>query len=382
MEEDTSSQEGHPDENEDMSTQEPKDRIRELELSLISRDNELSSLKHREEQPQFMTQINRNNENNTYCLELEAKETMITELNNKLLSMESDRVQKQEEISLLKQQVSQHEQTIEELQNIVAAASTPSLSSFVITYEEEYMLAMMRQNPDISKQIGDEFNKIMLKCMRESRGRALEHTSPKWRDDPDVVLAAVKNGCVLSESNFQYASEGLRNDGGFVRQCVKLKTDSLKYASDALLHDKEFIISVMKDVGFALKYVPHFHHDKDVVMSAVCERGSALQYACNELKNDRDVVLSAVKRTASSLEYASDSLRNDGDFILKCIQRVGASLLGARESWSSDGAVPVRWRDDFEFMVRAVRLNRTCFHYASDRLKNVPEFRKAVGFME
>ncbi len=291
MEEDTS-QEGHPDENEDMSTQELKDRIRELELSLISKDNELSSLKQ-----QFMTQINGNNENN-YGLELEARETMITELNNKLLSMESDRVQQQEEISLLKQQVSQQEQqTIEILKNVVAAAATPSHSSFAISYEEEYMVAMMRQNPDVSKQIGDEFNKIMLKCMRESRGRALEHTSPKWKDDPDVVLAAVKNGCVLSESNFQYASERLRNDGDFVRQCVKLKNDSLKYASDALLHDKEFIISVVNDVGFALKYVPHFHHDKDVVMSAVSERGSALQYACNELKNDRDVVLSAVKRT-------------------------------------------------------------------------------------
>ncbi len=59
---------------------------------------------------------------------------------------------------------------------------------------------------------------------------------------------------------------------------------------------------------------------------------------------------------------------------------MGANLLKAQ--YGGISVVPLRWKDDFEFMVRAVHLDHQCLHYASDRLKSVPEFIKATAQLD
>ncbi len=99
------------------------------------------------------------------------------------------------------------------------------------------------------------------------------------------MLAAVRNGSVFSESNFQFASEALRNDRDFVMQCSKERLSSLRYASDELLHDKEFMMtSIIQVSGCALQYASdELKGDRDTVMCAVMQHGGALQFASNVL---------------------------------------------------------------------------------------------------
>ncbi len=62
--------------------------------------------------------------------------------------------------------------------------------------DEEFMSQMVKHNREALKWIGEELNDdkgFILECMKEHYGMALEHASPKWRDDEDVVLAAVKS---------------------------------------------------------------------------------------------------------------------------------------------------------------------------------------------
>ncbi len=132
----------------------------------------------------------------------------------------------------------------------------------------------------------------------------------------------------------------------------------------------------MKVNGLTLSGVPHFNNDKEIVMAAVMENGFALEYASDELHNDEQVVMGAVKNRYDSIQYAY-SFRNSGDFILKCIQEMGAEFLGELSWWNA--AVSRKLRDDFDFMVRAVKLDLDCLQYASDRLKSVPEFNKIVS---
>ncbi len=266
--------------------------------------------------------------------------------------------------------------------------------------DEEFMLKCLKfqtENREALKWIGEKLNDdkaFIFRCMREHEGMTLEHAPHKWRDDEDVVLAAVRERGAYP---LKFASELLRNDKNFVMQCVNENFRSLEHASEQLLHDREFILSVVKVEGLTLAHVPHFNNDKDIVMSAVKQDGTALQYASdelrndkefviaavqqhgyalqhapNELRNDEQVVMTAVKNKTESFYYASDSLRNNGDFILKCIGEVGAKLL------SGKSVVPLKWKDDFEFMVQAVKVDRECLQHASDHLMSVPESNKIL----
>ena len=129
--------------------------------------------------------------------------------------------------------------------------------------------------------------------------------------------------------------------------------------------------SIIQVSGCTLQYASdELKRDRDTVMCAVMQHGGALQFASNVLRNDERVVMSAVTNDSSSIQYASESLVNSADFLLKCVEAVGAELLGV---------VPLQWTDDFEFMARAVKLNRDTIEYASDRLKSDSDFKRAIA---
>ncbi len=172
------------------------------------------------------------------------------------------------------------------------------------------------------------------------------------KNDKEVVMVAVTNdGWAL-----QYASSELRNDNSVVFGAVKNNGNVLEYASDELKNDKDFM----------MKVVPH--------------SGCTLRFASDELKNDVQVVVSAVKQNPVAIRYASASLLDaNADFILQCVGEVGANILSVTHYDGKSVVVPLKWKDDFEVMVRAVKLNRDCLEYVSDRLKNDEQFKQAIN---
>lgn len=249
--------------------------------------------------------------------------------------------------------------------------------------DEYFMLQMVKWHSFeslawIGEQLDDNRQFITL-CMRVSNGWALKYASPKWRDDNEVVFTAVSMRA--DGSSLEYASERLRQDKEFVMRCAKRKHLSLKYASPLLSHDREYVSqSIMPVNGRALVSVPHFQNDEIVVTSAVMHDGHALCHASDELRNNERVVMSAVKDNPKAILYASESLRNDDDFILKCINEVGPRVLAVKDI--DESVVPSEWMDNFEFMVRAVKLNRQCLQYASRRLKSDEHFIQVVDEFE
>merc|ERR1712046_273700 len=95
--------------------------------------------------------------------------------------------------------------------------------------------------------------------------RCLGDAPPQWRDDCDVVLAAV-----------QHSPFG----------------DALQSASLRLRSNKMFMLDVVRHAG------------------------DALSFASDELKSDRDIVLAAVANDGTAFRYAAGLLQQDKDFVL------------------------------------------------------------------
>ncbi len=206
-----------------------------------------------------------------------------------------------------------------------------------------------------------------MQCVKED-SCILKYASEQLRHDREFILSVMKvNGRAL-----QYVPH-FRND----KEIVMQHGGSLQYASNELKSDKDVVMAAVKQVGWTLHYATNeLKNDRDVVMSAVIQDGHALRYSSQKLKNDEKVVMTAVKNNPDSFYWASDLLRNNSDFILRCIGEVGAKLLGAK--WDEESAVPRKWKNDFEF--RAVKLDRECFEYASDPLKNdEAELKQAIS---
>ena len=115
---------------------------------------------------------------------------------------------------------------------------------------------------------------VMDAVMRN--GQALEFASEMLRNDPEIVLAAMKQS---HGSALQHASAELRSSRNFIYQCVQEEGGALRYVNDAFKNDREIVLLAVKQFGFHL------------------------QYASQALRNDQDLVLAARKPGPSGLHW-------------------------------------------------------------------------------
>ena len=101
-------------------------------------------------------------------------------------------------------------------------------------------------------------------------GKNLEHASPIFKDDYNIVFVAVTN----NGNALEFASEKLRGDYKIVNTAI----DNQNYQSNSVLQ-------------FASK---ELCKDPTIVLNAIKYCGKAILYAAEELQNDRDFILSAI----------------------------------------------------------------------------------------
>jgi hypothetical protein len=151
---------------------------------------------------------------------------------------------------------------------------------------------------------------------------ALEHIDAHFKNDREVVLAAVTN------------------DG-----------NALEYASDKLINDREIVLAALNKYGWYLKYASaELKNDKVVVLAAVSNDGSALQYASNELKIDSEIVLTALAKNVSPLEFASEELKNDKNIIIQAVQIDNIALDYVDYRWQRDEEIKQSLKCSFKLI--------------------------------
>lgn len=129
--------------------------------------------------------------------------------------------------------------------------------------------------------------KIVLEALKSDNEGILESVSPELRDDPEVVIVAVRS----HGYNLRFASDRLRSDPSIVRAAVK-------------------------SYGWALEYAAqNCQSDRSIVSPAVNFNGEILKFASEDLKDDRAIVKIAIQAREgggeSALAHASERLQQD-----------------------------------------------------------------------
>lgn len=181
-------------------------------------------------------------------------------------------------------------------------------------------------------------------------GDLLEIAPDVWKDNTDVVSAAIENAPHV----FEHASERVRALYPISLRAVELR-------------------------GANLAHLPkQLRSDRTCVLAAVSNNGNALFHASDELRGDKEIVLAAVKNSGYALILASTSLREDPEFIRnaiiasggKCLPNVGGNIGSNRDFILSAVStyrlpfdyVPVPLRGDMETMITAIEHQNNTFH--------------------
>eukprot|EP00435_Cladocopium_sp_Y103_P018738 s297_g4.t1 len=156
---------------------------------------------------------------------------------------------------------------------------------------------------------------------------------PEHRADADLVaLAVAQNPAALrfatcsrpmllsvlpaNGTALQFASKGYRNDPQVVLAAVTSEGDALQHASAQRRQDRAIVLAAVRRQGRALQAAaPQLRDDKEVVMAAVRNEPMSLQHASVGMQDDEELVLAASSKDPQALRFASPRLRSDEAFV-------------------------------------------------------------------
>lgn len=146
----------------------------------------------------------------------------------------------------------------------------------------------------------------------------------KFKNDPDIVLEALKNEGTWGDSEIFNKIDGtLKTNKEFLIKAVNIKSNIFNQISENLKKDKDIVLSTVSKNGFELDKIDEsFKKDKSVVLAAVNQSGASLQYADDTLKKDREVALAAIKNHTSGhyIDYLEQSFIEDKKFVLEALK--------------------------------------------------------------
>ena len=146
----------------------------------------------------------------------------------------------------------------------------------------------------------------------------------KFKNDPDIVLEALKNENTWGDSEiFKKLNGGLKSNKEFLIKAVNIIDGIIDQISDDLKKDKDIVLSAVSKNGFALNKIDKsFTKDKTVVLAAVNQSGASLMHADDSLKKDREMALAAIKNHTSGhyIDYLDKSFIEDKKFVLEALK--------------------------------------------------------------
>lgn len=126
----------------------------------------------------------------------------------------------------------------------------------------------------------------LITSLVSGRG-GLRSAERKYREDPDVVLAAVR-------------SDGMQ----------------LEYALGPASTDRNVVLAAIQKNGFALSFAPHgFQADWDVALMAVKSSAFSFTLAAESLRSDCDFAIAAVRENVFARDYLDRSILDRPEFI-------------------------------------------------------------------
>ena len=206
-------------------------------------------------------------------------------------------------------------------------------------------------------------NKEFVKKVLEKHASELQVVAPQLQDDPDIVLHAIRLGDNPHPHGyyFQFASERLRSDKGFIRQAMELDSCAFYYITkDLLMNDVDFTVELLSmDLSSLLESLSEDggidkHITREAALKLVQLKGSAMYYFPDAWKADREIVLAALSSCTWVFEKASEELRTDREFVWEALKISGEVYGGVSEALKADR----------EILLEALRQGGSVLQYA------------------
>ena len=208
--------------------------------------------------------------------------------------------------------------------------------------------------------------------LNELRKVALKTASEELKNNPEVVLAAVKK----DYHALQYAGEELKSNPEIIMEAVKQNGLALQYASEELKSNLEIVMEAIKQNYKALEYTSdEVKSNPEIMLEAVKQDYHALQYARGDLKSNFSFMLEAVKQDGLALIFASKELKSNPEIVMEAVKQNGLVLGFASEELKSNLEIimeAVKQNGLAEIVMRAVKQNYYALIFASQELKNNP----------
>jgi hypothetical protein len=157
--------------------------------------------------------------------------------------------------------------------------------------------------------MNSSFSKEKLKAIElvKTNGNLLETLEEEFRNDKDVVLAAIEE----NPYSLNFASLELRNDPDVVIPALKSDEEVYPFVGRLFKIDRNISLKVVKLDGLLLDLlILKFKDDREVVRVAIQQNLEALTLASSRLQKDVDFVLDVIKGQEWAIKYAHQSLLN------------------------------------------------------------------------
>ena len=184
-------------------------------------------------------------------------------------------------------------------------------------------------NYDILRKIPDECKPDwFIKKLIEISPMYLEYATQEQRNNPEIVLAAVK----IYGRTLYFASTELKKNIKICSVAFKTDTSAIEYIDPELLDNKSFIIEICKICCNEDKYILHYmserlKSDPEFLKVLINEyKIPVIKYCAEKLRNDYYLVKKSVKINGMLLEYASDFLRCDYEICITAVRQNGNAI--------------------------------------------------------
>jgi hypothetical protein len=135
-----------------------------------------------------------------------------------------------------------------------------------------------------------------------------EYASDILKEDESFVHRMIE----INPEILKFAAQSLRRDHDFMEQATYLNRNALQYADPKLLDNKIFIRNMIKiDAQNYMFASDRLKENTEFATTAFADNGMLLKYAPDSIKNDKKIVTIAVKSNADALQYAGDKLKAD-----------------------------------------------------------------------
>ena len=143
-------------------------------------------------------------------------------------------------------------------------------------------------------------------------GSLLDYADDSFKDDKEIVFAAVKN----NPEALEFASDRLKNDREIVFESVSRVGWTYCYTGEKLLDDKELLMAGLKVSGQILYFATQqLRDDKEVVTAAVTNKPIIVKYASKRLLSDLDIAKLVLSKNKKCYEFLDDSIKDNEEII-------------------------------------------------------------------